>query len=75
MLKLPQSTSAGLSIDLTDIKKVVRLSAVGAIGVFLSQLATSIPALDFGDYQPFANLIGIVLTELARRFVTDNTAA
>jgi hypothetical protein len=73
MLELPKSTSAFMELDTTDIRKVIRLALVASIGLFLSELATKIPGLNFGVYQPAANLLGVVLTEVVRRYFTDNT--
>ena len=67
---LPASDSNFGTVNKTDLQKVLRMAIVGAVGIFLAELAKGLTGLNFGTLDPAVDLVGMLLTETARRLAT-----
>ena len=72
---LPASTSTGGTINWLDVKKLLRLALVGAVGMFLVNVAGGLSGIEFGAMKPVADLLGVLFAELGRRMLAATPQA
>jgi hypothetical protein len=61
------------SLSKEDLLKVVKGAAIAAGGAVAVYLTNWLGVTDFGPWTPFATAAAAILTNLARKYLTDTT--
>lgn len=69
----PPSTSPALKVDTTDMAKVIRTGLLMGAATLVTYVLNNVQPEMFGDYSAVAAIVITMLSELALRYIKNNT--